>query len=430
MSMRVTTHSARSVGGRQVGNKHDDRRFDLSKAPHIDPSLSAGNMSLYDAGKWQGASNEETLENFYRDMFSAHLEAQNKRYGAAGQKARKMSLREYMTAKYSCPESELIQVGKVGDTIDPETLAELAREYIRWCSETYPQCQILWANLHVDEPGAAPHVHIRKVWVGHDKDGLPCVSQKKSLDEMGVERLRPDQPVTDRNNSKVTYSMACRSRWIELCREKGLDIEERPRRISRGGLLLDEYKAKRNRETARQAKAETDKAREEARELTARITALQARDAALIRDPEMPAVVCAGDIVEISRSGYDRLCDVVRSARNFQLRAGDLDRRETVISQREEEIRAVEEEAELWGDAAQNTLDVAVEALELLPGQTRREIAAKLGMELGDTRFAWDHETVAMAAGIDVSEVPDLLAYEADKAEIQGDRADDFPGSH
>ena len=430
MSMRVTTHFARSVAGYAIGNKHDDRNFDLAKAPHIDPGLSAGNMSLWDAGRWQGNTNEETVENFYSDMFSAHLDAQNERYRAAGQKARQTNMRDYLTGNFTSPESELLQVGKAGDTISPEQLAEITRDYLRWCAETYPQCKILWANLHVDEPAAAPHVHIRKVWIGHDKDGYPCVSQRRALNEMGIERPRPNQPVSDRNNSKTSYTMACRAKWIELCREKGLDIEDRPRQISRGGLLLEEFKAKKYREAARQALSETNRAREEKRDIEAQISELRKRDSELVKDSEMPMVVCVGERVEISRTGYDHICEVLRSAQKVQQRAGDLDRRESAVSGREERCREIEEAAVVWEDAAQNTLDITVEALEHLPDRTRREIAAKLGMELGETRFAWDHDTVAIAAGIDVSEVPDLLGEAADRNAGLDDRLDDLHGGH
>lgn len=240
--MRATSHNGRVGKDGAYSPKHNDRNG--FEAEHIDAAKSAGNRYWHIAKKNMPNKTFEEIEKaFYEIRFRAALDAKNERYKKNRHPERCQTMDEYRSNPRTCPEETILQVGKAGQTIDPDLLWQIACEQVVWEGKHFPNVKILDLALHVDEAGA-PHVHERKVWIGHDAEGNPVVGQSKALQEMDILPPRPDKKYGRNNNAKMTYTAMCREHLLQLCAEHGLEIEEDPKDASLSGLSLIEYKAK------------------------------------------------------------------------------------------------------------------------------------------------------------------------------------------
>lgn len=271
--MRLTQHNSR---GRRDGTvydpRHNDRDFDTDKAKHIQtgPFLQSNGQTYWAC--YPGMSFAETERRYYGEHFCNALTAQNNRYRTSGHPERCKTMDQYRTSPRTCPEAQILQIGKAGELdpiIGPHILRDIVQAQLDWEQAQYPQCVILDWALHVDEPEAAPHVHVRRVWIGHDKDGQECVSQTKALAEMGVERPDPGKAKSRYNNAKQTYTQECRAHFVQLCRERGLDIVTVPLEASEVGLSHTEYKRRQEEHKAQQALKTASEALKQASETIA-----------------------------------------------------------------------------------------------------------------------------------------------------------------
>ena len=246
---RMTAHNGRKGKDGVYSPRHNDRNFDLEKAPHIDPSKTHGNKYFYlgmdygDDFDYNGLTIEEHELNFYKKHFQQDLDHKNINPIKNRQYDRVKTMEQYISSPKTCPEETIIQIGKRNEkgNADGETLLSILGEFVLWHQEKYPQAVILDAALHVDEPNAADHIQMRKVWIAH-KDGREFVNQSKALEEMGVERLFTNSDNGRYNNPKITYTRDCREKLIEIAKSYGFDIEEQPLKASETGLALVEFK--------------------------------------------------------------------------------------------------------------------------------------------------------------------------------------------
>lgn len=291
--MRGTSHNGRAGKNGVYSVKHNDRNFDVDSAEHIDKDRMSGNWY------WQRYQNEQDMtfedceKRFYEENFTDSLTAKNERYKKSGHKERMKTMDEYRENRLSCPEETLLQVGKTGESVNPDLLKQICIEHINWEMKTFPNVKVLDAALHVDEDGA-PHMHERKVWIAHSDEGL-VVGQAKALDEMNIQRPHPEKKKDRYNNPKTTYTAMCREHFLEVCKEHGLEIELEPDRASKRGLELTEYKrqqeqekakqAKQDRETAERGREQAEKAQRQAE--TAQRQAEQARKVAEQKNKEL-----------------------------------------------------------------------------------------------------------------------------------------------
>lgn len=253
MVMRLTSHSGRTGKDGAYSPKHNDRKFDLSHADHIDQSRTNGNWywHLYQRQS-PDMSFDDAEKRFYIMTFNDGLKAKNARYQAQRHAERCQTIDSYRSNPRTCPEETILQVGRKEQTIDSDKLKQICIEHINWEIKTFPNVQVLDVALHVDEQGA-PHIHERKVWIGHDKDGNSVVGQAKALVEMGIEPPHPEKPCGRNNNAKMTYTAMCREHFAEICKEHGLEIELNPREVTKSGLALLDYKAQQAQERATKA---------------------------------------------------------------------------------------------------------------------------------------------------------------------------------
>lgn len=342
---RVTQHNGRADrSGNAYSAKHNDRNFDTEDAPNIDSQKSIFN----DRWTCQGniASFDTAEQRFYAKNFKDGLEARNQRYIKQRHPERVQSLEEYRRNPKSCPEEVILQVGTYDNSIDRAELLQMFQEQLAWEKKMYPQAVYLDYALHVDEPNAAPHIHARRVWIGHDSQGNQVVGQNKALREMGVERPHPGKKETRYNNAKQTHTAACREHFQELCRSYGIEIETEPKEPGKSGLELQKLKAKTYMEQAQAAIKQAAEAQSKAQAATAQATKAKsdARDAkelveVLGKAPYTPQIAqkarkaVFSDNVIISPDDFaillkrasagDRLQDKIRGAIEWAARASE-----------------------------------------------------------------------------------------------------------
>lgn len=234
--MRVTTHNKRVPSAR-----HNDRNFDIRHASHIEPTKVIQNRYW---ACYKDCTFEEAECAAYNALFTAGLDAANARHIKNRHPDHVRDMDAYRTSKQTCPEETLYCIGNKQDVDkpNPDVLWKTTLQLLAWQQKTYPQCRILDAAMHLDEQGA-PHVHVRQVWVGHDRDGNKVVSQTKALREMGVERPDPSEKQGRFNNPKQTFTAAVRSKYMALCMEQGLNVDIIPREASQSGLAHLDYQA-------------------------------------------------------------------------------------------------------------------------------------------------------------------------------------------
>lgn len=220
--MKVTNRNARM----DASGKHNDRRFDLKNAPHIDASKSKDNI-YYTYNDDSNHTFAEVERAFYKEHFSEAIEAQNRRNKAGGHNNRNTNIEKYHKGRNTRPEDKLLQVGDMNEHISAEKLWECALEYKERFEKMYGEhCKILNMALHVDE--ATPHVHIRRVWIAENDLGQEYVSQTKALEQLGIPRPNGEKPEGRYNNAAITFSDMDRELFQEICLEKELDIDLEP----------------------------------------------------------------------------------------------------------------------------------------------------------------------------------------------------------
>lgn len=249
---RTTLHNGRkNKQGQAYSPRHNDRKFDLDKAEHIDPERTKENVYWHYLQKENPDMDFSTAEKtFYKDHFEEALKIRNSSYIQHGNKKQVKTLEEYM--QEHCPEETIWMIGNAEDMIPAKILHNVWKEQKAWMEATFPQMTVLDWALHVDEQGAN-HIHERHVFIGHDKKGREVVGQNKALAEMGVSAPNPQKPTGRHNNAKMTYTAKCREHFQEICKRHGLEIEVQPRERSEMGLTQAEYKARQEEKAAARA---------------------------------------------------------------------------------------------------------------------------------------------------------------------------------
>lgn len=229
--MRVSQHSGRSGSA-----AHNDRSFLRDKgvqevreiAPHIRADAMQEN-TVWSAGG-EGDFREHEIA-FYRERYSAAVEATNARYRAQGHPERCRTIEKLYTGAQTRPEEMILQIGNRDDSADPRDFENAVQEYLRrldeWNEAHGGHMHILNYAIHQDE--TSPHVHIRRVWDYEDKDGVVRLGQNKALQAAGVDLPHPEKPEGRYNNRKITFDAMSRGMWQEIARSFGYEIETEPR---------------------------------------------------------------------------------------------------------------------------------------------------------------------------------------------------------
>ena len=372
--MRVTYHNGRSNKQGVYSSKHNDRNFEAENASHIEPEQAENNAYWH---IYQRQNPEMSFENaeekFYREHFGEFLEARNNRYLAQRQKKRVQSMADYRKSQKSCPEETIMQVGNKNQSVSKEKMCRIFNEYIRWQHKKYPQLATLNCAYHGDEQGAG-HIHIRQVWIAHDQDEREMVHQGQSLAEMGVERPKPEKKESRYNNAKITFTRASREKLIEIAREYGIEIEDKPLEASKTGKELLAWQVEKDNIRRDEAKAETQKAVEEHLEAITKAEVYLAgineeTEKEKKRAEEIKALADAENKRLADLRGADaelqRLFEIEENAR--QQRLQELKKKETETQER---LDAEEKKLKNFRTAADKRMDEIMDELEATIAKT------------------------------------------------------------
>lgn len=241
--MRATTHFARTTkGGKAFSSKHNDRNYDDELKPdNVDAEKSKKNV--YEICRFENEP-KDTITTFedhekwvYKNFLGQFFEEQNERNKKARHLERVKTIDQFRKMARYCPEEVLWYVGKKGETATAQQLEKMAKAQITWEEKKYPGLKYLDWAVHVDELGA-PHVQARRIWT-YDKNGIVAVGQNKALEKMGVALPKSEEPISESNNRKITYTAESRAHWIELAEKLGYEIEKTPK--EKNGLTLSEW---------------------------------------------------------------------------------------------------------------------------------------------------------------------------------------------
>lgn len=261
--MRTTTHSMRLKGARA---NHNDRKFDLSKAEHIDQNLLHRNQYLC---IYEGMDFDEAERKFYKKTFGDMIADINKRAEQSYHPERKTNVEKLLTSKKTMPENVIYQIGNrdnFKELDQKNVLVKVFNDFVIWHNEKFGNhVTMLNQSLHRDEPDCPDHIHVRQVWHYDDERGFKAIGQNKALEQMGYTLPDPTQPRGRRNNLKMVYTAECRQKWLEICRKHGLELEEEPikKPLSKQNLKKDEYVAEKLKEEIKNLSANMERLRDE-----------------------------------------------------------------------------------------------------------------------------------------------------------------------
>lgn len=245
--MRASNHKGRTKNSGAVYDvNHNDRNFESKKDKHIDKAKSADNIYLFVDG--DGEISERKDKSFreheqrrYTELFFDSLYRKNEKAIAQRHAERVKSIEDYLDGKKTCPEEEILQIGKEGEYQDIEKFRECVEEYIKRHQERFPDIKILDAAIHVDETSL--HCHLRKVYCAPDKEGDLEAKQHQCLKNLGYTLPDPEKSRGQFNNLKIPYTEDTRAMWLDICEEKNRDISlERVPDKNNLGVELAEYK--------------------------------------------------------------------------------------------------------------------------------------------------------------------------------------------
>ncbi len=239
--MRLTNRNARV----DSAGTHNDRNFNLDHADHIDQSAKHKNKYITYLGDDMPMTFEELEKEFYNQHFEEYLNIKNEKALACNHPSRVKTMDQYYRHKFTRPEDKILQIGDKGDHIDGDLLWSCALEYMEEFNNKYgDHCKILDMALHMDE--STPHVHVRRVWVAEDENGIEFINQTKALTQMGIERPNLVEEEGRYNNSKITFTQEDNELFIDICRNRGIEIEN-PKFGRSHHFTVTEYKEEKDR---------------------------------------------------------------------------------------------------------------------------------------------------------------------------------------
>ena len=267
---RQENHNGRvsTTTGAVYNRSHNDREFDVSRAENINPDMMRQNIIIHydahnnptiiDSTDPNRVSIDAHEHAIYEELFQESLANQHARNNAARHPERNKTVDDLLNHKNYCPEETIFQIGSLRDGYpDPSILMDIFDDFQRELIGRYgDNLHFLDAVLHMDE--AVPHIHIRKVWTYHGKDGLD-ISQNKALEEMGFERPNPEKSINKWNNAKITFSEMERNLKLRICEDHGLSVEHTPLHPGKATMEKEEAIALKLQEENQEYREETDR---------------------------------------------------------------------------------------------------------------------------------------------------------------------------
>ena len=246
--MKQSRHNGRSGKNGVYNPKHNDRRFNVTNSEHISDERIKKNI-YWDCyqGYRTGEESTEFIHSFesvekvyYYEHYEDYCKAQNKRNINNRHPERNRLTEDIRLSNKTCPEETILQIGKMGESIDPDTLVKIAEEYFDTLNKKYGDYfhVIDWA-LHVDE--STPHIHERHVFDCPNKYGEVAPQQEKALEVMGIELPDKNKKTGRYNNRKITFDKECRELLAEIAAKHQIEIDLNPTYGGRGYLEKQDF---------------------------------------------------------------------------------------------------------------------------------------------------------------------------------------------
>lgn len=231
---------------------HNERKFDLNKANHINQEKTSDNIYLYYGGRetampkflYDESSLREKELEYYKKNYSESLQRKNSYYKRKGLYDHIKTIEEFYEAEKSKPEEFILQFGNKDEYPDPNIIIEAFNIYMeafnKFNRDHSNRVKILDATLHMDE--ATPHWHVRRVFEFEDKYGMKDVGIKRALEQAGIDLPDPEKEEGRYNNAKMRFDAFMRDLWITIGRRLGLQLDNAPKLGKQGELEIREYK--------------------------------------------------------------------------------------------------------------------------------------------------------------------------------------------
>ena len=260
---------AKKVSFNQATAKGTAGHNDRSMYPWgYDERSNNWHWDIYDCG-----SSVEAEERFYEDMFTPTLEAQNDKARKMRKYDRVMNMKTWQ--KKHPPKECIVQLGDVENN---DTSLEFAKGAAKKIERAIHRAggTVVSVDLHddertIDEDGneikGTPHLHVRYVFVGENKDGNPVIDMKNVLLAHGVQPPNPDKPISKTNNPAQTFLETTRTVLEDYADEVELK-HGNPRvnrdRTKRAHSSVQEYKTRKRVEELQKRVEELEKQANEA----------------------------------------------------------------------------------------------------------------------------------------------------------------------
>ena len=287
-------------------------------------------------------SSVEAEESFYEDMFRPTLDAQNDKARKMRKYDRVMDMKTWQ--KKHPPKECIVQLGDVNNN---DTSLEFAKGAAKKIERAIHRAGgiVLSIDLHcdertIDEDGneivGTPHLHVRYVFVGENKDKNPVIDMKNVLLAHGVQPPNPDKPISKTNNPAQTFLETTRTALEDYADEVELK-HGNPRvdrdRTKRAHSSVQEYKTRKRLEGLWKQESEA---------IAARDNAFAERDAALAEIAESRREL-ASEASEVARGKEANEKEAKRLKRvSGAVEASEMtsDARKDVLDEREAAVNA------------------------------------------------------------------------------------------
>lgn len=218
--------------GSQLHNRRDYEKIGKEFPDNIDQNLTEQNITIVD----------KDIREAYQEFFGEALQEYNQKQKRADRKIE--DYYEHISKSKNGEKlfyEDVLQWGKKEDFQDNPELKEIAKECLKEYAETFEKrnsnLKLIGAYIHMDE--VSPHLHLDYVPVAHGYSrGLKTRnSLDKAMKEMGFQPEKESR----KNNATRLWKDNERQYFGDLCRNRGLEVEEE-RHYDRKSLSVEEYK--------------------------------------------------------------------------------------------------------------------------------------------------------------------------------------------
>lgn len=218
--------------GSQLHNRRDYEKIGKEIPENIDKNLTEQNITIVD----------KNIKEVYQEIFGEALQEYNQNQKRADRKIE--DYYEHISKSKNGEKlfyEDVLQWGKKEDFQNNPELKETAKECLKEYAESFekrnPNLKLIGAYIHMDE--ASPHLHLDYVPVAHGYSrGLKTRnSLDKAMKEMGFQPEKENR----KNNATKLWKENERKYFGDICRSRGLEVEEE-KSYDRKSLSVEEYK--------------------------------------------------------------------------------------------------------------------------------------------------------------------------------------------